>query len=152
MKKVLIWNAGIPFRNAGGPGGYLYNIHEYLKDKKNDQIVFLSDRYGYDCTYNSYRKSTISKLSDKLSNKYRIVAFLTDIFHLFSWYRKKTLPFQIDVNDYDAIHFHSIFAIISYRDYLTGFKGKVLITTHMPEPPISEISYTFRNNSLTLEA
>lgn len=39
MKKVLIWD-DFPMSNIGGPMGYCYNIHEYLKDHPTKQITF----------------------------------------------------------------------------------------------------------------
>ena len=42
MKKVLIWDT-FPLENIGGPMGYLYNLHEYLKEHPSAQITFLSD-------------------------------------------------------------------------------------------------------------
>ena len=42
MKKVLIWDT-FPLENIGGPMGYLYNLHEYLKEHPSAQITFLSN-------------------------------------------------------------------------------------------------------------
>lgn len=42
MKKVLIWD-DFPMSNMGGPMGYCYNIHEFLKIYPTQQITFLSD-------------------------------------------------------------------------------------------------------------
>ena len=44
MKKVLIWDS-FPLKNIGGPFGYCYNLHEFLKEHPTDQITFLSDIY-----------------------------------------------------------------------------------------------------------
>ena len=38
MKKVLIWD-DFPMSNIGGPMGYCYNIHEYLKDHPKKQLT-----------------------------------------------------------------------------------------------------------------
>ena len=40
MSKILIWNKNLPLKNAGGPAGYLYNIHSYLKEYPVDEISF----------------------------------------------------------------------------------------------------------------
>lgn len=44
MKKVLIWD-DFPMSNIGGPMGYCYNIHEYLKDHPTKQITFCPTCY-----------------------------------------------------------------------------------------------------------
>lgn len=38
----MIWD-DFPMNNIGGPMGYCYNIHEYLKIHPTKQITFLSD-------------------------------------------------------------------------------------------------------------
>ena len=45
MKKILIWDLNINLLNTGGPAGYLYNIHEYLKcnNELGKPIFFLKD-------------------------------------------------------------------------------------------------------------
>lgn len=36
--KILIWDKQLPLENMGGPSGYLYNIHEFLKEHPSEQI------------------------------------------------------------------------------------------------------------------
>lgn len=41
---MLIWD-NFQLKNIGGPMGYCYNIHEFLKKHPNNQIAFLSDYF-----------------------------------------------------------------------------------------------------------
>ena len=142
MKKVLIWNSDIPLKNAGGPGGYLYNIHEYLKSNPCEQIVFLSELLGK--SQNTGYPSKLKKIIYDISDKFCVFAFLLDIYMLHRMYKRKKISVSIDLNQYDVIHFHNVFNLINYRAYLNNYKGKIMLTSHMPEPPIAEISHSFR--------
>ena len=45
--KILIWDKGLPLKNAGGPSGYLWNIKQFLQQNKDEEIVFYSDLIGH---------------------------------------------------------------------------------------------------------
>lgn len=142
MKKILIWDLAIRLSNSGGPGGYLYNIHEYLKDNPNSQIVFISDFLNKD---NSTIASNVEKgkLKTILLKSFlgKLLSEIKSIYNLY--YKKSPVRYIFDLNQFSFIHFHSIFDLQNNTKYLKGYNGKVVLTSHTPEPPFNEILQTY---------
>ncbi|OWP83730.1 hypothetical protein BWK59_08915, partial [Flavobacterium davisii] len=46
---------------------------------------------------------------------------------------------NIDVNQYEVIHFHTTFDLYRYKKYLDNFKGKIVLTSHSPKLPHQEL-------------
>ena len=127
MKKVLIWDT-FPLSNSGGPNGYLYNIHEYLRKYPTNQITFLSDILG--------QQSKLPENSEvKKRNRTAIFVFLRIIFN-YCWrvYRlcDVIIPSSIDLNEYDFIHVHSINQVLGLRKKYPSYHGKIIVTSHCP--------------------
>ena len=105
MKKILIWDVSFKLANVGGPTGYLYNIHEYLKENPCEQIVFLSDLLpSCECQTASAKMKLKQRL---LSN--RFIGRLNDfLFVLWKDYHDSNLklPKNVNLNEFDYIHFH----------------------------------------------
>lgn len=138
MKKVLIWD-NFPLKNIGGPFGYCFNIHEYLKRNQNAQITFLSDLMpsGSVATYlKPAGRTGWKKILD-----HGVVKGLNDLVHqLFeSHFIKVALPEGIDLNEFDYIHFHNTPDVAAARTYLEAFHGKTILTTHCPCPRTDEV-------------
>lgn len=132
MKKVLIWD-NRKLANVGGPSGYLYNIHEYLKLYPNNQIVFLSDVIGTDTNY----KSTEHTITE--ANK--LIFGLKQIINIaWRWYHVLTpdLPCGFNLNEYDFIHVHNIYLALCFRNKYPDYTGKLIVTSHSPSPAIDE--------------
>ena len=133
MKKVLIWDISFKLANVGGPAGYLYNIHEYLKEHPNPQITFLSDLSEASVESETVVSSN-STLKDRiLSNSF--VRTLNDIlFLVWKSYRRCNvrLPEGIDLDAYDFIHFHQTNDVTRYRRLLRHYHGKTILTSHCP--------------------
>lgn len=137
--KILIWDYPIHLKNSGGPAGYLYNIREYLKSSKdsNNEIVFLKDLL-------SIKNNQITKHQkyNRLINliykidKLQIWNLLNTFRRLKNWYQKfnDNLFSNIDFNQFDVIHFHVCYHILSSAEILRNFKGIKILTSHSPQP------------------
>lgn len=133
--KILIWD-NIKLSNKGGPSGYLYNIHEYLKFNPNDQIYFLSDVLKL-----KFQNTNISSSKSTHKNKNKILFGIKQIINIvWRWYHKVTpkLPKDFDLNIYDYIHFHNLYLALSFRNKYPKYKGKLILTNHSPSPAIDE--------------
>lgn len=147
MKKVLIWDVRFNLRNCGGPTGYLYNIHEYLKCHPCDNIVFLSDLLNKCNNHHITCKNCSQNKNQIISHLKRSVIgrFLSDIRLLYNMYiLKGAIGASIDLEYFDIIHFHIIYDLFKYERYIKNYNGIILMTSHMPEPPINEISSNFK--------
>ena len=135
MKKVLIWDITFNLANVGGPAGYLYNIHEYLKTHPNSQITFLSDlmqemRQSKDLHAPTVKQSFKTRL---LNNPWLKAA---NEFYTIIWkgyhHTSVKLPESLDLSRYDYIHVHRVEDAIRHKSILTGFRGKIICTNHCP--------------------
>lgn len=127
MKKVLIWDT-FPLSNSGGPNGYLYNIHEYLRKYPTSQITFLSDILGQQTKFSD-------NIEVKKRNRTGIFTFFRIIYN-YCWrvYRlcDVIIPSSIDLNEYDFIHVHSINQVLGIRKKYPSYHGKIIVTSHCP--------------------
>lgn len=128
--KILIWDKNIQLKNTGGPAGYLYNMHEFLKNSCNEHISFYSDLVKIDIINHD---QTVASTFFKRLKTFKIVRFVLDLIHI---YFKKIPLSKSDIlliNEFDFVHFHSIYDLwsISNRNQI---KSKVILTTHTPEP------------------
>lgn len=141
MKKVLIWDKDKILSSSGGPAGYLFNIHEYLKDNPLQSITFYNDLLNH---YDHTEKITPKKHNKLLSwlKQTRFADFIRESRSLYNLLiKKETIDTSIiDLNEYDVIHFHLIYDVLKYKNNLLNYRGVILITSHMPEPPIMEIA------------
>lgn len=144
MKKILIWDLNINLLNTGGPAGYLYNIHEYLKcnNELGKPIFFLKDILN--------RKNVDGRFKSQHSLANRVLSILDCLsligFYRFyraykKWFRTETSEqvCNLDLSQYDAIHFHRSTDLCAAIKLLKGYKGKILLTSHSPQPLCYEI-------------
>lgn len=151
MKKVLIWD-DFPLKNMGGPMGYCFQIHEYLKEHPTEQITFLSDllpeneKTVWDFDY--VPSEHIGKKYDILKRLhiYKPYIFLADLKNslrsfYFNRYRKgcKQIPTSIDLNKYDFIHFHWVWHLSMFKYAHPEYNGKLILTSHSPSPISEEV-------------
>lgn len=148
MKKILIWDT-VVLKDSGGPSGYLFNIHEYLKKKPNDQIVFLSDltrlQKEKDQHHETKKKNildffcqliplSIKKTAPMLFLKKTVDNIL--YLHLFLWKQFQINPINIppfiELNDFDFIHIHLIPDLLRFKKNFPFYKGKTILTSHCP--------------------
>lgn len=147
--KVLIWDM-FELRNTGGPSGYLYNIHEYLKSHPNDNIYFLSDLLpkldhevqfkndtNEDIKKQKKKKSIWQKTLSSLNRLPKIKSIITKvidysyrIYHL-KWTNVDPL---INLNEFDFIHFHFLIHVKQFKNTYPDYRGKTIVTSHTPCP------------------
>lgn len=76
--KVLIWD-NFQLKNIGGPMGYCYNIHEFLKKHPNNQIAFLSDYFKNKTQVTTTNKKQVKYVPFFLILRLYIIIFLLKI-------------------------------------------------------------------------
>lgn len=137
--KILIWDKNTKLLNTGGPSGYLYNVHEYLKKYPHCEISFYSDLINK-VNVQERRKSQENKSIKSFILRNPILKLL---YTLGSTYFKseKLTPKEIDlIKGFDYIHFHWLSEILRYHKCLKRTSIKTILTTHTPEPLIDEIT------------
>lgn len=139
MKKVLIWYL-YELQNTGGPTGYLYNIHEYLKQKPTDQITFLTDiinplPYG------------VGQTVKKLPFLKRIISDIKGFFNFCWLFYNQDCPDlgNLSIDDYDYVHIHKVTEYFRFRRKFPNYKGKIILTNHCPCPWTDETLSSYDN-------
>lgn len=132
--KVLIYFRENELAPCGGPAGYLYNIREELKKRKIDYIDFLPQLEEKNKLKKIYKKIE-PKFLRKIKNVFRNGATMS-----LKMVNSKTKKLSdINLNEYDIIHFHTTISMYSVKDSLSEYKGKVLLTSHSPKVTYKEI-------------
>jgi len=141
VKKVLIWNT-YELKPTGGPAGYLYNIQQYSKKNKIESIVFLSDIIDIKVLQEGKYKIFFFKVFKKIYESFQnnsslgVLNFIKKVKS-----KKEYQKIDVDINDFDFIHFHTSYEFTKYIGYLqeNNFNGKTILTTHTPKPTYLEI-------------
>lgn len=129
--KVLIYYKENELHPVGGPTGYLYNLRNELIKEKINFIFFLS--------YNANsRREKAKKIFKKLPKSFQNI-----------FYSLKRKPYmilnsspkksEINLGEFDFVHFHSTMQMYSCKDSLENYKGILLLTSHTPKAPFKEI-------------
>ncbi len=130
MKKLLIYEDKNKILPTGGPEGYLYNLMIGLKEyNQNDfEIEFLEE------TPNKTKqklKEFYMKLPKKIKGKLKCLN--AEKFYK-SMKNDELINNKIDFSQYDYIHFHYTFDLYKNKSKLKDYKGKIILTSHSPEP------------------
>jgi len=150
MKKILIWDT-MELKDTGGPSGYLFNIHEYLKEVPNSQIFFLSDltrpskgnKQHFDVKKKSLLNFFCQLIPRSVKNAAPILVLKKIIdnilyLHLILWkqFQINTIKISssINLNEFDFIHFHFIPDLLRFKKNFSYYKGKKILTSHCPCP------------------
>lgn len=134
MKNVLIYYNKENLAPTGGPRGYLYNLYQGLQKMNYSDITisFLDNVYKNQFKNSKAVKEKYNKLPLLLKNLYRIYGRYQEYCGFKAGLSSLTIE---DINNYDGIHFHDVFAVYKNREVLNQYPGKVLLTTHCPKPP-----------------
>jgi glycosyltransferase involved in cell wall biosynthesis len=136
--KILIFQDRNQLKNTGGPTGYLYNISEYLKQHPIDEISFLDMSRIHETPFSKLISFITNGLISALK-KCHIIQVWPLIFSNFIWCKKFTKDTINYLNSFDAIHVHSI-PSMHYSFKRNKVKGKLILTTHCPEPVTDEMT------------
>jgi len=155
MKKILIWDAEIAIRNSGGPSGYLYNIKKYLSECQSvKNISFVSEII----TQRPPQQTAATEGNKILKFLKRYNPFgLYVLFKIFYEFRVwnstiDSIYFQdINLNEYEIIHFHSSLDLLRAKNVIKNFNGKIVLTSHSPQPLSYERLDTITNSKLLKE-
>lgn len=133
--KVLIFMKKSDLRPAGGPAGFCYNIHQEILKQNIDEIVFLpADEKRNVDRVNFYRN--IEKHLPKWLNAAQIAYRRKNGYQKMI---KNPALYNLNFDDYDAIHFHSTISLFKFRRDIENYRGKIILTTHSPVPQHQEI-------------
>lgn len=141
MKKVLIWDISFRLANIGGPAGYLYNIHEYLRTHPCEQIVFLSDLFPKRETNEAEQTRSFKQRLVESIKTNRLFYRINDLLFVL-WKQYHTcnvrLPEGVNLNEYDYVHFHQVNDVRRYASLLKHSGCRTILTTHCPCPMTDE--------------
>lgn len=138
MKKVLIYLHKDELAPTGGPIGYNYNLLQGLNEigltneKRSVDICFLAGRSissNVNSKINSIKNDWIKSVIKTLKSIYKKGNLLYGFKHVSA----------VDLNEYDAVHFHRTLDLYRVKDSLKDFKGKVILTSHTPTMPAKEV-------------
>ena len=138
MKKVLIYLHKDELAPTGGPLGYNYNLLQGL-----NEIGLINENRSVDICFLPGR-SISSNVNSKI-NTIKNVRIKNAIKTLKSIYKKGNMLYgfkhaaEVDLKEYDAVHFHRTLDLYCVKDSLKDFKGKVILTSHTPTMPAKEV-------------
>jgi glycosyltransferase involved in cell wall biosynthesis len=127
-KKTLMWMAESSLMPVGGPVGYLYNIFNEIQLNNIRSIDFLPPEQNIE--------TLKSKIFTYLMKNVRYFKFY---FFKSSLLKKATLPKDVNLSNYDVIHFHDTISLFKARNLIIDFNGKIILTSHSPEPLHEEL-------------
>lgn len=131
MKKVLIYLDKNKIKPTGGPYGYTYNLMSGIDKLNNKDYKFY---YLEKPVVNNTKSSKLKKHLPKFINNL-IISYL----NIKNLKNQISYSDDIDLKKYDIVHFHSTFDLYKCRKALENYKGKVLLTSHSPQPAHQEV-------------
>ena len=135
MKKVLVYMNQNELTPTGGPSGYNHALKQELDKMGITNIHYLDSPPS---KWNKYQHTGRSIkgtwYGDFLKSFKDFIKFYKYI------YCKSKSP--INLNDYDAIHFHDSITLYKLRDELNTYKGKIIFTSHSPSVLYKELLST----------
>lgn len=136
--KVLVYYNELEFAPIGGPKGYLYGLQNGLKKVNSEdvEIIFLHDE-------NVQKPRPLVNFGKKTNNFF--LRKIASLFHIY--YHHKSLMCimnsqkepSVNIDEFDAIHFHETKNLYQCRDRLRNYKGIVILTSHSPQPLSNEL-------------
>ena len=136
MKVLIYWNKNM-LAPIGGPNGYLFGLMSQLERNECDsvEISFLDKPLPKKSKLKEYGKQTKNRF---LSSVAQILKIYFHHKRLIGILKNKKTP-EVDLNEYDVIHFHATMHLYQLRDCLKDYKGKVVLTSHSPQPLSMEL-------------
>lgn len=134
MKKILIYKDESTLKPVGGPSGYLYGLRKGLNavGDKDISICFLQGKgeTAEMAQFKQRAKTSRNAIVKPLLHAFRRLKHIK--YCISSIYSRKKAA--ANLNDYDAVHFHTSTEMYALRDELRDYKGKVIFTSHSPQP------------------
>ncbi|MEZ3486157.1 MAG: glycosyltransferase family 4 protein [Lachnospiraceae bacterium] len=136
--KILVYGNELEFAPVGGPKGYLYGLYNGLKmvDSSDVEISFLHNKDIYKpSALVSYGKNTNNFFAKKIASLFRIYYHHRRLMRIMNSYIEPS----VNLDEFDAIHFHATRDFYQCRDKLKNYKGIVILTSHSPQPLSNEL-------------
>lgn len=130
--KVLIYFDKKMLKPIGGPSGYLFNLKKELDEENIDYIDFID-------TDVSLKRKIFGRLPKKITKIIKKIYNPGPREILKKVYSNKPKITNININNYDIIHFHSALSMYLVKDSLKDYKGKIIFTSHTPKVSYKEI-------------
>lgn len=133
-KRILIFMREDLLEPAGGPAAvcYYYNIEQ---NKRNENIFDFLECEGNNKALHE-KEEWLEKLPGFIKVFYDIVKNIVKTKILLSGiYPVDKINFGI----YDIVHFHDALSLYLYKYQLEGYKGKVILQSHTPQPQRQEL-------------
>lgn len=130
--KTLIYYNKKDLNPSGGPSGYLYNLKNEFDKKGIENISFLEIN-------ESFSKRLKNKVPSNFKKKIKKVLKIKEYKYIDDILTNKERISNIDLNQYDIIHFHTALSMYSVKDSLENYKGKIIYTSHCPKAAYKEI-------------
>ena len=121
-KKVLVYFNEASLAPKGGPAAvcYYYSVEQKKRGEKSFDFLPPNEQ-GISRNANKTWYNSIMEDLHSLGSMIKL-----------AYVKPNTLPY--DFSRYDLIHFHSTDALYQARTSLNGFKGKIILQSHSPEP------------------
>lgn len=138
MKKILIYLHEDELAPIGGPKGYNYNLLQGMME-----LGIINNPNSIGVCYlpgKSFASSSNEKIS-KIKNR----TLQGVIRAAKSIYKKGRMMYghrhvsEVNLEEYDAVHFHLTMDLYWAKDSLKNYKGKVILTSHTPTMPAKEV-------------
>lgn len=145
MKKILIVYKEALLKKTGGPCGYLYNLNKGLQTLDDREIV-ISFLTGGDVSKNikQFARNSKNKVVKFFLDAYRRIRHIFMTLSVFVNHKK----FDFDISQFDAIHFHNTKELFLHRKELEHYSGKIILTSHSPQP--ASIEYIESSSKIEL--
>lgn len=133
MKKVLIYINDEDLEPTGGPKGYNYNLREgLLKLSPQIQVSYLpGNSKGA-----KFDKCVLNQINNQVLNSW-LRRMKKYIGCLKTQYGNKHVT-QVNLSEYDAVHFQSTYSMYKVRNSLKDYTGVVILQSHTPTKPSKE--------------
>ena len=133
MKRILVYLNECELQPKGGALGYNYHLKKQL------------DFIGIKHIHYLYRSAKFKKGANNRIKSIRSGLIKSILLIMKSVYKKSSILYgfnhkaEVDLNQYDTIHFHAAYDMYAVRDSLKKYNGSVVLTSHTPTRPSNEI-------------
>lgn len=131
MNKFAIFNYSGKATNKGGPAGYLSHLYSGFAANEPEFLYIVEPNSSIGQQGGTGRKNT---LSGKCGVFYEVKS-------IFSYFKKGFIvrqKYRKIINEYDYLHVHDSESVW-YLTKFAKFKGKIILTSHRPEPLCDEV-------------
>jgi len=118
----------------GGPYSVLFHLKQGLQSYQHN-VFFLEDLISFkETVLPGKKKSSLKQVAKLFVPKTYLSNRLVK-----NWLKEvavldEEILHTVDIHKWDILHFHETIDLWRYQDFLKGFKGKLVLTSHSPKP------------------